>query len=134
MFCSSAYAKYKRIPNPIINFIQIIAFILIITPRLSVNPGTTTVKSNPFYTPFILVNSGYLRLVDINYVCKLVDVRLPRITITNSQVITNIYINKLHVSESMSIEFKNVVNPEVNINNSIIDHFCPAKPELKLTV
>lgn len=49
------------------SLVGIVGFLFLVYPRISISPGTPLDLSNPFQTPFILKNDGYLSIFDINY-------------------------------------------------------------------
>ena len=49
------------------SLVGIAGFLFLVYPRISVSPGTSLDLNNPFQTPFILKNDGYLSIFDINY-------------------------------------------------------------------
>jgi hypothetical protein len=64
--------KLRRAPLMIIGLVSsllgIFGFLFLVYPRVSVYPGESLNSHDPFQTPFIFKNDGYLPIFDINYV------------------------------------------------------------------
>lgn len=78
--------KNRRVLPMTIGLISFVATILcllfVVYPRVSVYPGESLNSHDPFQTPFIFKNDGYLPIFDINYVLnpeEVEDMRRNRI-------------------------------------------------------
>ena len=92
--------------------------------RISVRPSVTVIKTNPFYTPFIIINDGYLPISNVKFSCFLRHVNasggnksIPKET----QSIGNIFVPKLYAGQSASMSYKFIINPEATIISAEID-------------
>ncbi len=114
--------------------VSLIGFVFLVYPRLTIAPGTTAVKLNPFYTPFILSNDGYLPIREIEFTCGLGGVTLrnsKQPTFKNFGVqIADTGIPSLNASESTSIEFNRIFNQKMPIASANIEVFVSYKPFL----
>lgn len=64
------------------SLLGIFGFLFLVYPRVSVYPGESLNSHDPFQTPFIFKNDGYLPIFDINYVLnpeEVEDIRRNRI-------------------------------------------------------
>ena len=56
----------------IISFVlSLLAFLFLVYPRISLSPGQSLNTHDPFQTPFIIKNDGYLPLYNIDYLLNL---------------------------------------------------------------
>ena len=114
--------------------VSLIGFVFLVYPRLTITPGITVVKLNPFYTPFVLSNDGYLPIKEIEFTCGLGGVTLrnnKQPTFSNFGVqIANTGISSLSASESTSIEFNRIFNQEMPIASADIEVLVSYKPFL----
>jgi hypothetical protein len=66
-----AIPKYRRVPQMNIGLISLLitllAFLFLVYPRIYLSPGDSLNTRNPFKTPFILKNDGYLNIYNIDY-------------------------------------------------------------------
>jgi hypothetical protein len=71
-------SKYLLLPKKaiavLVFLITVASFIFLIYPRIYVYPGTSLDLSNPFKTPFIIKNDGYLPIQNIHYELNVVKV------------------------------------------------------------
>jgi len=81
------------------------------------------IKTNPFYTPFVISNGGNLPIYNIHFTCLSRNITLKGdnrfINITFEMA--NISIPQLNPNESSSVEFKRIFNPEAPIISADID-------------
>jgi hypothetical protein len=60
--------KYLTSTTAIVSFlIGVVGFLFVVYPRISVHPGESLDPYNPFATPFLIKNDGYLPVRDVHY-------------------------------------------------------------------
>jgi hypothetical protein len=115
-------------------FLSLFGFAFLVYPRLSIGPGATIMKSNPFYTPFILKNDGYLPVSDLQFVCFMKSATLagsakPNITNIGIQL-AKTEVAKLGANKSASIDFARIFNKEASFSSAQIDVVVTYRPFL----
>jgi|UPI00056805BD hypothetical protein len=102
-----------------------VSLIVVIYPRLTIVPGSTIEKHNPFHTPFVLKNDGYWPISEIEFICALGEVNLrgqSQLSFMNLNVqIANNNIPYLGVSKQTSIPFKQIFSREIPIESANIN-------------
>jgi hypothetical protein len=115
-------------------FLSLLGFAFLIYPRLSVSPGATIMKTNPFYTPFILKNDGYLPVSDIQFLCLMKSATLsgsPNPNFKNIGVqLAKTEVVKLGDNKSSSIDFARIFNKEASFSSAQIDVVVTYQPFL----
>lgn len=94
----------------------LIAFLFLVYPRFSVEPGESLDLYKPFETPFVLKNDGYWSLVDINYnltIDKMEDINQNKFTHFGIRGIAN-KIPKLRPNEASTIFINRVLSAPPN--------------------
>jgi hypothetical protein len=106
----------------------------VVYPRLTVGPGQTVLPSNPFHTPFILTNAGYLPIENIDFICGVREVIFKGSTKPNMENvhmnIANRNIPKLSASETTSIEFDRFFSKDTPIASADIEVLVTYRPFL----
>ncbi|WP_316348622.1 hypothetical protein [Desulfuromonas acetoxidans] len=104
--------------------VSVLGFAFLIYPRLSIAPGQTIEKLNPFYTPFILENDGYLPIRDISFTCGLGSVILQNSDKPNFSnfgiQIAGTEIPNLRPGKKTSIPFNRVFSKDMPIKSADI--------------
>ncbi len=106
------YLKLKSLSwgKIILIFLTVVSFLLglfVYYPSNSISPGQTLDPYNPFKTPFILKNNGYLFIKNINYSLKVTKVELISGGIFENGSITNVinsFIPKIRSGRSSPID------------------------------
>jgi len=100
--------KVRGVPRMIIGIISFVigvaGFLFLVYPRISVYPGTSLNLRNPFQTPFMIKNDGYLPLYSIKY--SLIAEKMELVngsTFTNSGGTTGNIIGKLSPNKSSAL-------------------------------
>jgi hypothetical protein len=117
---------FQKMLGLFLSLISIGGFLFVVYPRLSISPGESLDPYEPFSTPFVIKNDGYLSLFNINYsvtINKMEGVGHSQFTNTMVTVISK-SIPKLSPNKSTTIFIdKNVNIPpkyvkyaEININ------------------
>ena len=84
--------------------IGVAGFLFLIYPRFSVYPGTSLDLHNPFKTPFMIKNDGYLPLYSVKYSLIAEKMELVNgVTFTNSGGSTGSTIEKLSPNKSSAL-------------------------------
>lgn len=103
---------------------SILSSLFFLPPRLSIEPGATVEKLNPFYTPFILANQGYFDLLDMEFTCGLGSVvlrdnQVPSISNIGFQI-GGTEVPLLGPGKSTSIPFNRIFNKDMHIESADI--------------
>ncbi|MGD0236444.1 MAG: hypothetical protein ABSC55_18135 [Syntrophorhabdales bacterium] len=121
-----------------LGIITVSGFLFLVYPRVSVYPGEILDPHDPFQTPFIISNDGYLPLQDIRYSLVMEEVKFGPSTDPNDNlegtVASSIFnigswtIHKLGVNKTSSITFKDVfknilhvVPPNSYLKSAVLD-------------
>jgi hypothetical protein len=104
----TVFQKNRRVPRMIVGavsfLIGIAGFLFLVYPRISVYPGISLDLRNPFQTPFMIKNDGYLPLYNIKY--SLIAERMELVngtTFINSGGSINNTVDKLSPNKSSAL-------------------------------
>lgn len=122
--------KKRRVPRMMLGLISflvgIFGFLFLVYPRIALYPGESLNSHNPFQTPFIIKNDGYLPIFNVDYLLNvenMEDINKNRITIgstdqSNRGVIARLNPNKtsaLFINRTVVVPLDYIKYIEANI-------------------
>ena len=110
-FLLAAKKLFSSILFWVLALISIASFLVLVYPRISIEPGESLDPYKPFETPFIVKNDGYWPLVEIDYslnIDKMEDYNHNRFVNVSIAGISE-KIGKLRANESSTIFIKRAV-------------------------
>jgi hypothetical protein len=115
-FLQFAKKLFSSILFWLLTCISIIGFIFLVYPRISVYPGESLNHSNPFETPFIIKNDGYLPINNILYHLNVTDSKIGNLTLRGELIKGEIQkIHKLSANSTSTVIIRNVISMPPNI-------------------
>lgn len=101
-------------------FVGLIGILFVIYPRFSVSPGTPLDMNNPFKTPFMVKNDGYLPMFNVKYALT-----AEKMALTNGTTFTNCgstgnTIEKLNINKSSAFFIDRVFSMPPNLVKSAV--------------
>lgn len=117
--------KYRRIPRvslEIISFlIGLAGIFFVVYPRFSVSSGTPLDVHNPFKTPFIIKNDGYLPMFNVKYSLTAEKMVTDVATFTNCGFSNNNIIEKLSSNKSSTLFVDRIFSmPPNSVKSAIV--------------
>ena len=106
----------------IISFlIGLVGVLFVVYPRFSVSPGTALDMNNPFKTPFMVKNDGYLPMFNVKYALTAEKMELVGgATFTNCGGSTGNTIEKLSINKSSAFFIDRIFSMPPNLVKSAV--------------